>query len=74
MKIGSSFPNPSYSTPHHNYVGLLVFVVILAGENSKEIISAFKLSIKTENFISYENLLALVSITGTLFAFFSILQ
>ena len=54
------------------YVGCLVFVVILAGENSKEIISAFKLSIKTENFISYENLLALASITGTLFAFFSI--
>ena len=54
------------------YVGLLVFVVILAGENSKEIISAFKLSIKTENFISYENLLALVSITGTLFAFFQL--
>ncbi len=54
------------------YLGLLVFIIILAGENSKEIISAFKLSIRTENFISKENLVALLSITGTMFAFFSI--
>ena len=54
------------------YIGLAVFIIVLAGENSKEIISAFKLSIKTENLVSRENLLALVSITGTLFAFFSI--
>ncbi len=54
------------------YLGLFMFVIILAGENSKEIISAFKLSAKTENLISKENLIALVSITGTLFAYFSI--
>ena len=45
---------------------------MLAGENSKEIINAFKLSIRTENFASKENLVALASITGTLFAYFSI--
>ena len=38
----------------------------------KEIINAFKLSLRTENLISKENLIALASITGTLFAFFSI--
>ncbi len=54
------------------YIGLAVFIIVLAGENSKEIISSFKLSTKTENLISRENLLALISITGTLFAFFSI--
>ncbi len=54
------------------YLGILIFIIILAGENSKEIISAFMLSAKTENFISSENLIALVSITGTLFAYFSI--
>ena len=54
------------------YVGLFVFIIILAGENSKEIISSFQLSIKTENFISKENLFALVGLTGTLFAYFSI--
>ena len=54
------------------YTGLVVFVVILAGENSKEIISAFKLSVSTENLVSRENLLTLISLTGTLFAFFSI--
>ena len=54
------------------YVGLFVFLIILAGENSKEIISSFQLSIKTENFISKENLFALVGLTGTLFAYFSI--
>ena len=54
------------------YTGLAVFIIVLAGENSKEIISAFKLSITTENLISRENALAIISITGTLFAFFSI--
>ena len=54
------------------YTGLAIFIVILAGENSKEIINAFKLSVSAENFISKENFLALVSVTGTLFAFFSI--
>ena len=54
------------------YTGLAVFIIILAGENSNEIISAFKLSISIENFVSKENLLALISLTGTLFAFFSI--
>ena len=54
------------------YTGLAVFIIVLAGENSKEIISAFKLSVTTENLISKENVLAIISITGTLFAFFSI--
>ena len=54
------------------YTGLAVFIIVLAGENSKEIISAFKLSISTDNLVSKENLLALISVTGTLFAFFSI--
>ena len=54
------------------YIGLAVFIIVLAGENSKEIISAFKLSISTDNLVSKENLLALISVTGTLFAFFSI--
>ena len=54
------------------YTGLAVFVIVLAGENTKEIISVFKLSVSTENLISKENLLALISLTGTLFAFFSI--
>ena len=54
------------------YTGLAIFIVILAGENSKEIINAFKLSVKIENLVSKENVLALISITGTLFAFFSI--
>ena len=54
------------------YTGLAVFVIILAGENSNEIINAFKLSVSTVNLVSKENLLALISLTGTLFAFFSI--
>ena len=54
------------------YAGLAIFIIILAGENSKEIINAFKLSITTVNIVSRENLIAMVSVTGTLFAFFSI--
>ena len=55
------------------YTGLAIFIVILAGENSREIVSAFKLSVSTENFISRENFLTLISLTGTLFAFFQLL-
>ena len=51
---------------------MLIFIILVAGENSKEIISSFKLGAKTENIISRENLIALASITGTLFAYFSI--
>ncbi len=54
------------------YTGLVVFVIVLAGENSKEIINVFKLSVTTENLVSRENLLTLISLSGTLFAFFSI--
>ena len=54
------------------YIGLLIFIIIVAGENSREIINAFKLGAKTENLISNENLIILASITGTLFAYFSI--
>ena len=54
------------------YTGLAVFIIILAGENSKEIINAFKLSVTTDNIVSRENLIAMISVTGTLFAFFSI--
>jgi len=54
------------------YTGLAVFIIVLAGENSKEIISAFKLSVSTDNLVSRENFVAMISITGTLFAFFSI--
>ena len=54
------------------YTGLIVFIIILAGENSKEIINAFKLSVSIEDPISRENIFALISVTGTLFAFFSI--
>ena len=42
------------------YTGLAVFVIILAGENSNEIINAFKLSVSTVNLVSKENLLALI--------------
>tara|TARA_B100001964_G_C14248698_1_gene608779 strand:- start:2980 stop:3969 length:990 start_codon:yes stop_codon:yes gene_type:complete len=54
------------------YLGLVIFIITVAREYSKEIISAFKLGAKTENLISRENLIALASITGTLFAYFSI--
>ena len=54
------------------YLGLMIFIIIVAGENSKEIISAFKLSVRTENIVSRENLITLASVTGTIFAYFSI--
>ena len=41
-------------------------------EKTQKKISVFKLSVSTENLISKENLLTSISLTGTLFAFFSI--
>ena len=51
------------------YFGLIIFLVIIISEN---LVKSLKLSSKTENIISKKNIFPFLSITGTIFAYFSI--
>ncbi len=54
------------------YLGLVVFLIIIVSEHSNDLFNSFKLSTITSNYLSKENILPLISITGTMFAYFSI--
>ena len=55
------------------YFGLILFLIIILSEHYNELLSSFKLSLNTDNAISRNNLLPLLTVTGTMFANFSIL-
>ena len=55
------------------YLGLVVFLIIIISENFNELVSSLKLSTNIENIISKKNISPFVTITGTMFAYFSIL-
>jgi len=55
------------------YLGLVVFLIIIISEHSNDLFNSFKLSTVTSNYLSKGNFLPLISITGTMFAYFSIL-
>ena len=55
------------------YLGLILFLAIITSEHSNDLINSIKLSTVTSNFTSKENFLPFVSITGTMFTYFSIL-
>ena len=55
------------------YIGLSVFLIIIVSENYNELVNSLKLSTNTKNFIAKENIFPIISITGTMFAYFSIL-
>ena len=54
------------------YLGLSVFLIIIISEHLNDLINLFKLSIITKNLISKSNIFPFLSISGTMFAFFSI--
>ena len=54
------------------YFGLIIFLILIT-ENFQEVIKAAELSLSFSNFISKSNIYPLMSVTGTLFAFFSII-
>ncbi len=54
------------------YFGLMIFLILIT-ENFQEVIKAAELSLSFSNFISKSNIYPLMSVTGTLFAFFSII-
>ena len=54
------------------YLGLTIFFVMLISENYNEIINSFVDLLKSNNIYNKESLIALLSIAGTFFAYFSI--
>ncbi len=54
------------------YFGLLLFLFIIVVENFEDLKNSLLLSLNYENFFSKKNIYPLISITGTLFAYFSI--
>ena len=55
------------------YFGLVVFLILIISENFDEVSNSFKLSLNIENPIAKNNILALMTVIGTMFAYFSII-
>ena len=54
------------------YFGLLIFLIMIT-ENFNEVIKLASLSLNFDNFFLKKNILPLITVTGTMFAFFSII-
>ena len=54
-------------------MGLFIFLIITVSENLKPVINSIEIILNFNNFISKSNLVPLFTVTGTLFAYFSIL-
>ena len=54
------------------YLGLSLFLYIILSENYNDVSQSFKNLLIFENFFSKENILSIVTIAGTIFAYFSI--
>jgi len=55
------------------YFGLLFFLFIIVTENFDSVVSSLKLSLVFDNFVSKSNFFPIISVAGTIFAYFSIL-
>ena len=55
------------------YFGLILFLIVILSEHYNELLSSFKLTLNADNAISRNNLFPLLTVTGTMFAYFSIL-
>ncbi len=55
------------------YFGLILFLIVILSEHYNELLSSFKLTLSIDNAISRNNLFPLLTVTGTMFAYFSIL-
>jgi len=54
------------------YIGLAVFLIIIISEHLNDLINSLKLNVLTQNVISKKNIFPFISISGTMFAYFSI--
>ena len=55
------------------YFGLVLFLIIIVSENYNELSNTLILSINADNVIAKSNILPLITVTGTMFAYFSII-
>ena len=55
------------------YFGLIVFLIIVVSENSQKLFLSFNQLIISDNIFKEQNISPFISVTGTMFAFFSIL-
>ena len=56
------------------YFGLILFLIIIASENSQKLFLSFNQLIISDNIFQQQNFSPFISVTGTMFAFFSILM
>jgi len=54
------------------YLGLSLFLYIILSENYNEASQSFKALLELENFFTQESIIAIITIAGTIFAYFSI--
>ena len=54
------------------YLGLIIFLILIISENFNEVSNSFKLSLNIENAIAKNNFVSLMTVIGTMFAYFSI--
>ena len=55
------------------YFGLVLFLIIIVSENYNELSNTLMLSVNADNVIAKSNILPLITVTGTMFAYFSII-
>ncbi len=54
------------------YFGLILFFIIIISENYNEVLNSFRLSVNIENAFAKSNINPLITVVGTMFAYFSI--
>ena len=54
------------------YFGLILFLIIIISENYQELSKLFKVTFNYENFVAKNNIMPLLGVAGTMFAYFSI--
>jgi len=55
------------------YSGLIVFLFIIVSEHLNDLINSLELTVITQDIVSRKNVIPFITITGTMFAYFSIL-
>ena len=55
------------------YFGLSLFLIIIVSENFDDIFNNLKLSLNFDNFFAKKNVIPIITVAGTIFAYFSIL-
>ncbi len=55
------------------YFGLILFLIIIISENFNALSNSFKLTFNIDNVIAKKNIVPLISVIGTIFAYFSVI-